>query len=78
MNLFISAGLDKPLEITSRKDNLKGKIYYSLDVVEKGKKYEISFHNNPDVKGHFRGYLRLGTNYKEKPVITIRIDSLFN
>jgi hypothetical protein len=75
--LTISAGLDKPLKIEPGLFTLKGKVSYILEEVEKGKKYEINFQNNPEAKGHFKGFLRLSTNYKEKPKIDIRIDSRF-
>jgi hypothetical protein len=76
--LTISAGLDKPLELEPDIFTLEGKVSYSLEEVEKGKMYKINFQNNPDAKGHFKGFLRLSTNYKEKPKIDIRIDSRFN
>ena len=78
MDLSISAGLDKPLEIKPLKFTLEGKVDYAIEEVEKGKQYKINFRNHPDVHGKFSGYLRLGTNYKEKPEITIRVYSRFN
>ena len=78
VDLAISTGLDKPLEIEPVKFTLEGKVSYSLEEVEKGKQYRITFKNNPDVSGNFDGGLRLSTNYKEKPKIDIRIFSRFN
>ena len=77
VDLSINAGLDKPLIIEPVKSNLEGNINYALEEIEKGKRYKINFQNLPDSRGDFRGYLRLGTNYKEKPEITIRIHSRF-
>jgi hypothetical protein len=77
VNLSIYAGLNKPLKIETGKSNLDGNISYALEEVEKGKQYKINFRNSPDSRGDFRGYLRLGTNYKEKPEITIRVHSRF-
>lgn len=76
-DLSISAGLDKPLKIKPGRYTLEGKVDYTLEEVEEGKRYKITFKNNPDVSGYFPGYLRLSTNYKEKPEITIRINSRF-
>ena len=75
--LTISAELEKPLKIEPGLFTLKGKVNYILEEVEKEKKYKINFQNNPEAKGHFKGFLRLSTNYKEKPKIDIRIDSRF-
>lgn len=77
-DLFISSELDKPLKIDPRKFTLKGKVNYRLEVIKAGKEYKISFRNNPDVAGNFHGYLKLGTNYREKNEIIIRINSVFN
>lgn len=78
VNLFISAGLDKPLEIQTGKFSLEGKVNYKLEVIKAEKQYKINFQNNPDVQGNFRGYLKLSTNYQEKREIIIRIYSRFN
>ena len=79
MGLSISAGLDKPLILKPIKlsSELAGKVNYSLETVEEGKLYKINFQNQPDVPGIFSGYLRLSTNYKEKPEIRIRVHSRF-
>ena len=77
VDLSISAGLDKPLEITPGKFNLEGKVDYTIEEVEKGKQYKINFRNHPDLKGKLTGVLRLGTNYKEKPEIKIIVNSRF-
>ncbi len=78
MDLSISAGLDKPLILKPVKFSLEGKVSYSMETIEEGKLYKINFQNNPDTAGYFEGYLRLSTNYKEKPEIRIRIFSRFN
>ena len=77
-DLFISSELDKPLEIKPGKFTLKGKVNYRLEVIKAEKEYKISFRNNPDVAGNFRGYLKLSTNYRENNEIIIRINSVFN
>lgn len=75
--LTISAELDEPLKIKPRASNLDGKVSYTIEEVEEGKRYQITFQNNPEIKGNFDGYLRLITNYKEKPKIDVRINSRF-
>ncbi len=73
-DVFISSGIDKPLKIFHLKDSLSdGRVKYSIETVEEGKQYKIHFENNPDMPGDKKGELRLGTNYKEKPEIRIRI-----
>ena len=77
VDLTISAVVDKPLKIKPGKFSLEGKVSYSLEEIEKGKQYKITFKNNPDVSGRFDGGLRLITNYQEKSKIDIRISSRF-
>ena len=77
MELTIMANVDEPLNIIPEKFSLDGKVSYMLEEVEKGKRYKITFENNPDAPGRFKGGLRLKTNYKEKPKIDIRINSRF-
>lgn len=76
-DLSISSGVDKPLMLRPLGFSLDGKVSYSLETVKEGKLYKISFQNNPDIKGNCDGYLRLGTNYNEKPEIRIRVSSRF-
>ena len=76
-DLSISSGVGKPLMLRPLGFSLDGKVSYSLETVKEGKLYKISFQNNPDFKGNYDGYLRLGTNYAEKPEIRIRVSSRF-
>lgn len=79
VEVLISAGIDKPLNIEPEGFTLdKDKISYSLETVEAGKQYRVVFKNNPDIQGIFNGELRLKTNYAEKPRIKIGIRSRFN
>ena len=55
VDLSISAGLDEPLKLEPGKFTLEGKVSYSLEEVVKGKRYKITFKNNPDISGSFNG-----------------------
>jgi hypothetical protein len=69
----VKAGLEKPLELTPSRFNLEENLTYTIEEVEKGKRYLIRFKTIPGPPQAFRGMLRLKTNYPEKPVITIKI-----
>jgi hypothetical protein len=78
VEVLISAGLDKPLNIEPEGFTLDGgKISYKIETVEAGKQYRVVFRNNPDIQGNFNGELRLRTNYMEKPRIKIAVRSRF-
>ena len=69
----VRAGLDKPLILTPGHFNLTEKLTYSIEEIEKGKRFQIRFtatHSSPQ---SFRGFLKLNTNYPEKPEITLWI-----
>lgn len=76
-DIFIYAGIDKPLELKPASFNLEGKVSYVLETIEEGRKYKVSFQNAPEIERNYNGYLKFNTNYKEKPKITIRIHSRF-
>jgi len=59
----IKAELDKPLKLDLMEFNL----------VEKGRKYRIMFKSIPGPPQTYGGFLKLKTNYPEKPEITVRI-----
>ncbi|MFO7986843.1 MAG: hypothetical protein R6U38_13365 [Desulfatiglandaceae bacterium] len=69
--------LEKPLELTPHRFTLEGKVTYSIEEVEKGKRYRARFTSIPGDAAHYRGLLRLKTNYPEKPEITIFITGRF-
>jgi hypothetical protein len=69
----IIAGLDRPLTLTPVMFNLDGKITYTLEEIEKGRKFRVRFKSIPGPAGNYRGFLRLRTNYSEKPEVTIWI-----
>jgi hypothetical protein len=73
----VKAGLDKPLFLKQGKSNLHDRITYTIEEIEKGRRFRILFTNVPGPAETFRGYLNLQTNYVEKPLINIRVISRF-
>ena len=73
----IRAGLDKPLTLKPGQCNLAGKVTYSIEEVDKGRRFKVSFTSIRGVAGSYRGFLNLKTNYDEKPVLNIRISGRF-
>ena len=69
----IMAGLDKPLKLTPRQFNLSGKLAYTIEEIEKGRKFNINLTTIPGAAESYDGHLKLATNYPEKPEITIKI-----
>jgi hypothetical protein len=69
----VSADLDKPLELVPVHFNLDGKIVYTIEEVEKGRRFKIHFTTIPSPPQAYRGFLKLKTNYPEKPELTIWI-----
>ncbi len=69
----IKAELDKPLRITATEFNLREKLSYTIEEIEKGRKYRIKFKSIPSPPQTYTGFLKLKTNYPERPDITIRI-----
>ena len=69
----IRAELDRPLKLNPVKFNLEGKVTYSLEEIEAGRKFQIRFTNIPGPCEIYKGFLKLETNYPERPEITLRI-----
>ena len=69
----ITAEMDKPLILKPIQFSLDGKLTYTLEQIEEGKKYKIRIENIPGPAQNFRGFLKLRTNYSEKPEVTIWI-----
>ncbi|MFC1494720.1 hypothetical protein ACFL6W_05520 [Thermodesulfobacteriota bacterium] len=75
--VFITGNLEEPLKIEVVSFDLKGKVQYEIETLKEEKQYKVKFENIPDVKGSFKGYLRMKTNYPESPGIKIRISGRF-
>ena len=69
----IKAELDKPLRVTPTEFSLKKNLSYTIEEIEKGRKYRIKFKSISGPPQTYAGFLKLKTNYPEKPEITIRI-----
>ncbi len=69
----IIAKNNKPLELTPEQYTLGERVSYQLSELQKGRKFRLTFTSESTAPGAFYGYLRLKTNYKEKPEITIPI-----
>jgi len=69
----VSAKLDKPLKLIPVEFNLAEKLTYTIEEIEKGKSFKIKFTSTPSSNQPFRGFLKLKTNYPEKPEFTIWI-----
>lgn len=75
--VHIKAELDKPLKIKPIQFNLDKWLNYEISEVEEGKVYTVRFISTPNSVSYYRGFLRLRTNYPEKPEILIGIRGRF-
>jgi len=73
----IRSGLDKPLTLSPSQFNLEEKLTYTVKEIEKGRIFKIRFTSIPGPPQTYRGFLKLKTNYPEKPVINIMIRGRF-
>ena len=73
----IRSALNKPLSIEPIAFDLDKKVTYQIEPVQSGKNFRIVFTNIPGSAETYRGYLKLRTNYSEKPEITIPIRGKF-
>lgn len=72
-SIIIKAGLDKALTLEPGQFSLEGKLTYKIEEIDNGRKFKIHFTSIPGFTGPFRGFLKLKTNYDEKPIVTIGI-----
>lgn len=68
---------NKSLNLTITEFNLKDKLKYTIETLEKGKKYRIKFSVLPGNNRNFNGILKLKTSYQEMPLITFVIHGRF-
>lgn len=69
----IKAGLDRPLTLKPIGFSVGDRVSYRIEEVEKGKRFKIHFTSLPGPPQNYKGFLKLKTNYPEKPKITIKI-----
>ena len=67
----------KSLNLTITEFNLKDKLKYTIETLEKGKRYRIIFSVLPGNNRNFNGILKLKTSYPEMPLITFVIHGRF-
>lgn len=70
----VRAELDEPLILTPDQFSLTGKLTFSIEEIEEGKRFQIRFTTKPGFPQSYRGFLRLKTNYPERPEMTIWIN----
>lgn len=73
----VRAELDKPLKLTPVQFSLGDKLTYSIEEIEKDRKFRIRFKSIPGPPQTYSGFLKLKTNYPERPEITVRIRGRF-
>lgn len=73
----VKAGLDMPLTLTAGQFNLSEKLTYTIMEIEEGRMFQIRFTSIPGPPQTYRGFLKIKTNYPEKPEITILIKGRF-
>ena len=73
----IRAGSGKPLTLEPIAFDLDKFVTYKLEPIKEGESYKLVFTNIPGPAETYRGFIRLKTNYSEKPLITIPIRGKF-
>ena len=76
-DIEITAGTDRNLILTPKQFTLPGKVTWSMEELEKGKKFRVRIKSIPGSSEDYRGHLTLKTNFPEKPEITIWIIGRF-
>lgn len=72
-DIEVRGELDKPLKLTPGRFNLAEKLTFTVEEIEKDKKFRIHFRSIPCPPQTYHGFLKLKTNYPEKPEIVLRI-----
>ena len=73
----VKAELDKPLKIEPIRFTLDKWVDYKIEEVQEGKIFQVHFTNIPETNTQYHGFLRLKTNYNEKPELFIRVRGRF-
>jgi len=74
----IRGGFEKPLKIEPVQFTLDQWLTYQIEEVQPGKLYLIHFSSIPGTYHYYQGFLRLKTNYPERPEIDIQIRGRFS
>jgi len=75
--VHIRSGLNKPLTIEPTTFDLENKVQYRIEPIQEGKNFKVVFTNIPGSAENYRGFLKLKTNYTERPEIMIPIRGKF-
>jgi hypothetical protein len=67
----IEGHLDRPLTLEPKELSLPKKVAYELKAVKKGRIYHVILRNISRKEDRYSGFLRLKTNYPEKPEINV-------
>jgi len=67
----IRSQLQGRLELIPLEFNLQDKLEYTLEEIEKGRRYRVRFTSPAGPPRTFRGFLKLKTNYPQKPILTV-------
>jgi hypothetical protein len=67
----IRAMTERPLTLEVVGFSLQNDVTYQIRELEKGKAFDITFSTLPGRKQRCRGFLRLKTNYPERPDVTV-------
>ena len=67
----IEGHLDRPLVLEPKELSLPQKVAYELKAVKKGRIYHVILRNISRKEDRYSGFLRLKTNYPEKPEIDV-------
>jgi len=73
----IKAEKKEALRIEPADFDLEKKVTYTVEEVQPGRHFRIRLSNRPGPAGISHGFLRLKTNYPEKPELSIRIRCKF-
>jgi len=75
--VIVKAQEDRPLRLEPSHFNLGRKVTYRIEEVEAGRVFRIHFTSTTNSVGNYHGFLKLKTNYPERPEIAIRIRAKF-
>ena len=75
--ITIRAELDKPLKLEPAHFDLSSKVIYRMEEAKAGKTFLIHLSNIPGSAETYQGFLKLKTNYPEKPEISITVRGRF-
>jgi len=64
---------EEPLELKLASVSIPDKVSAKLEVVEKGRVYNLKIENKTDKLGSYKGKIKLTSNYAEKPEVVVKV-----